>query len=159
MDEEASDALADRLGEVLADIQRMAVEHRDDGRETVVVPASDAGVLEGTPFGLEVVTPAERFEALEDIVDAATLDRSHVYRTEADDARLVVVLLEGRLPAAADGSDAPDDLSVFVPGVVPLPAESLAARARQAGVMYTHVRPPSDESRVTFTHDDPELFF
>ncbi len=165
MDDE-SPVAGERLGEVLADVEGMADDHREAGRETVVVPPTDAGVLDGTPFGLEVVTPRDRFDALEAVVDVATLDTSHVYRTEADDVRLLIVLLEGTLPptdaaAEPDADTATGDaaLSVFVPAVLPLPADALAARAREAGAMYTHVRPPADDARVTFTHQDPELFF
>jgi hypothetical protein len=150
--------LADgRLAELLADVEAVAGDHRDAGRETVVVPPLDVGVLADVTFGLEVLTPPERFADLAGVVDAATLHTSHVYRTDADDARLLIVLQEGTLPATDDAAAA--DLSMFVPAVLPLPADALAARAREAGVMYTHVRPPADDGRVTFTHEDPSLFF
>lgn len=148
----------DRLRELYADVDAMAEDHREAGRETVIVPPADVTVLDGTPFGLEVVTQPDDFETLEAVVDAATLGTSHVYRLDADDARLLIVLVEGTLPPTGD-ADAAADCSIFVPAYLPLPADDLAERAREEAVMYTHVRPPTDDARVTFTHDDPELFF
>jgi hypothetical protein len=55
---------------------------------------------------------------------------------------------------------ADDEVAVVVPTFFDSEAAApLATRAREAGRTYTHVRPPADDSRVTFTHDDPELFF
>lgn len=148
----------DRLRELLADVDAMAAEHREADRETVVVPPSDVSVLEGTPFGLEVVTPREAYEAFEPVVEAATLDTCHVYRTDGEEGRLLVLLHEGTLPPRED-ADGPAEISVFVPAYLPLPADALEARASAEGVMYAHVRPPGDDARVTFTHEDPSLFF
>jgi hypothetical protein len=51
-------------------------------------------------------------------------------------------------------------VAVVVPAFLDLAeSDSLEERATDAGVMYTHVRPLSDDSRVTFTHEDPALFF
>jgi hypothetical protein len=113
-------------------------------------------LLVGTPFGLDVLAPGEEFEALETLTETATFDTSHVYRTDDGAARLLVVVVEGTLPESADG----DDVAVVVPAFLSLDrAGPLQQRAREEGVMYTHVRPLSDDARVTFTHDDPALFF
>ena len=62
----------------------------------------------------------------------------------------------------------PYGLDVLAPGDEFEALEALVERATfdtshvyyaDEGVMYTHVRPLSDDSRVTFTHDDPSLFF
>ena len=42
---------------------------------------------------------------------------------------------------------------------LPATTEVLVKRAHEEGPIYTHVRPLSDDSRVTFAHDDPALFF
>ena len=58
-----------RLARLLAHVEVLAKDHRDAGRETV--PPPEAGVLDGTPFGLVIVTPPPRLEGLSDVADAA----------------------------------------------------------------------------------------
>ena len=145
-------AVADRWRELLDDAETTAEGYRADGYRTLVVHPGDVTPLSGTPFGLDVVAPPDEYEALEALVDDAAFEASHVYRTEADDVRLFIVV-EG-----VTGSDA-GDTAVVVPAFLPADAsDGLAARAREEGVMCTHVRPPAEDARVTFTHDDPELF-
>ena len=57
-----------RLERLLAAVQALAEDHRDAGR--VTVPPPEAGVLDGTPFGLVIVTPPPRLEGLSDVVEA-----------------------------------------------------------------------------------------
>lgn len=145
-------AVADRWRELLDDAETTA-EGCADGYRTLVVHPGDVTPLSGTPFGLDVVAPPDEYEAFETLVDDAAFGASHVYRTEADDVRLFIVVVEG-----VTGSDA-GDTAVVAPAFLPADAsDGLAARAREEGVMYTHVRPPAEDARVTFTHDDPELF-
>ena len=58
-----------RLQRLLAAVQALAKDHQDAGRETV--PPPEAGVLDGTPFGLVIVTPPPRLEGLSVVADAA----------------------------------------------------------------------------------------
>jgi len=60
------------------------------------------------------------------------------------------------LVAAATGAE----LAVAVPAFLTrqeLP--EIEGTAVERGEMRTHVRPLSDDARVTFTHDDPDLLF
>lgn len=151
-------AVEDRWRSLLADAEAIAEEYEADGTDTVVVHPGDVTPLDGTPFGFDVLAPRDEFDALEALAADATFDTSHVYRAETDAARVFVVVVEGALEAA-DGGDA-TDVAVVVPAFLSLErAPSLESRARREGVMYTHVRPVSDDARVTFTHDDPDLFF
>ena len=143
-------AVADRWQELLADADATAAEYREAGWETLVVTPGDVTPLDGDPFGLDVLAPGDEVEALEALVDDVTFDTSHVYRAEEGGVRFVIVAVE------AGG----DEVAVVVPAFFDLGAATgLEERAREEGVMYTHVRPLSDDARVTFTHDDPGLFF
>jgi hypothetical protein len=150
-------AVEEQWETLLADAEAMADEYAEEGTEPFVVHAGDVTPLTGEPLGLDVLAPGDEFEALEELVADATFEVSHVYRTEAGATRLFVVVVEGSLP---DSGGADPDVAVLVPAFLSLErAPPLEARAREAGVMYTHVRPLSNDARVTFTHDDPELFF
>lgn len=143
-------AVVDRWEELLADADATAAEYRQAGWETLVVSPGDVTPLDGDPFGLDVLAPGEEVEVLETLVDDVTFDTSHVYHAEEDGVRFVIVAVE----AGAD------EVAVVVPAFFDLGAAAdLEERALEAGVMYTHVRPLSDDARVTFTHDDPGLFF
>jgi hypothetical protein len=96
-----------------------------------------------------VVAPGEEFESLEVLVERATFDTSHVYHAEEGSTRFLVVV-EG----TTDGGH----VAVVVPAFLAAGPTELTERATDEDVMYTHVRPPSNELRVTFTHDDPSLF-
>jgi hypothetical protein len=63
------------IGRLLAHVQTLAEDHRDAGR--VTVPAPEAGVLDGTPFGLAIVTPPPRLEGLSDVVEAGVRPTSN----------------------------------------------------------------------------------
>lgn len=143
-------AVADRWQELLADAEAAAADYRERGWETLVVTPGDVTPLDGDPFGLDVLAPGEEFEALEALVDDVTFDTSHVYRAEEGGVRFCIVTVE------AGG----DEVAVVVPAFFDVDeAATLEGRAREEGVTYTHVRPLADDARVTFTHDDPDLFF
>lgn len=143
-------AVDERWEELLADAEATAAEYRERGWETLVVTPGDVTPRDGDPFGLDVLAPGDEFDALEALVEDVTFDTSHVYRAEEGAVRFVIVVVE-----AGDG-----EVAVVVPAFFDLGrVQGLERRAREAGVMYTHVRPLSDDARVTFTHEDPGLFF
>lgn len=142
--------VADRWQELLVDADATAAEYREAGWEALVVRPGDVTPLDGDPFGLDVLAPTDEVETLEELVADVTFDTSHVLRAEEGGVRFCIVAVE----AGAD------EVAVVVPVFYDVDeAASLAERAREEGVTYTHVRPPSDDARVTFTHDDPSLFF
>ena len=144
-------AVGERWQALLEDAETTAAEYAADGYETLVVHPGDVAPVTGEPYGLDVVAPGEEFESLEALVERATFDTSHVYRAEAGSTRFLVVVVEGTTDEGG--------VAVVVPAFLADEPPELAERATDEGVMYTHVRPPSDDSRVTFTHDDPSLFF
>jgi hypothetical protein len=145
-------AVGERWQALLEDAETTAAEYAADGYETLVVHPGDVTPVTGEPYGLDVLAPGDEFEALEELVEAATFDTSHVYYADEGGTRLLVVVVEG---TADDG-----DIVVVVPAFLAIDrTPELARQATDEGVMYTHVRPLSDDSRVTFAHDDPSLFF
>ncbi|MEF8808248.1 DUF7529 family protein [Natronomonas sp.] len=145
--------VADRWQELMDDAEATEAEYNEEGYRTLLVHTGDVTPLTDVPFGLDVLAPGDEFEALESLVEEATFDTSHVYRNEEGGARFLIVVVEG---TDADG----EDVAVVVPAFLDIAgSEPLEERATDAGVMYTHVRPLSDDSRVTFTHEDPGLFF
>lgn len=143
-------ALETRWRELLEDAEAVATRYREDGRETLLLSPGDVAPLAGDPYGLDVLVPAEEFETLEALVETVTFDASSVYRDDEAGVRFLIVAVE-----AADG-----DVAVVVPTYFdPADAANLRERALEEGTTYTHVRTQSADSRVTFSHDDPELFF
>ena len=145
----APEAVADQWEELVADADAMAERYQGDGWDALVVTTRDVAVLDGEPFGLDVLAPAEEYEHLERLVETGAVDRTHAFRTDAAGVRLLVVVAEA--PAAEE--------AVLVPASLSLEdVETLRERAEKEGTMYTHVRTLAADTRVTVQHDDPELF-
>ncbi len=143
-------AVAERWEELLEDAEATAAEYAENGWRTVLVDVGDVTPLSDDPFGLDVLAPGDVVETLEALLEEVTFDTSQVYRAEDGGARFYIIVTE----ASEDG------VAVVVPAYLSIDeADPLAARAEREGVMYTHVRPLSGDRRVTFSHDDPGLFF
>ncbi|PSP17978.1 hypothetical protein BRC62_03895 [Halobacteriales archaeon QH_10_67_13] len=141
--------LTDRWAELLEEATAIADRYRADGRETALVHPGDVTPLVEEPIGLDVVVPGNEFDAVAAAVEDRRFDRTRIYRFDGEDARLFVITVKDAVEAA-----------VVVPAYLPyadLP--DLRGRAYDAERMATHVRPLSDDKRVTFEHDDPTLFF
>lgn len=142
--------VTERWEELLEDADGIAGEYAEDGWESLLVHPGDVTPRTGDPYGLDVLAPGDEYEALEALVDDVSFDTSHVYRMEEGGVRFLIV--------AVEASD--DEVAVVVPAYLAMTdEEELRSTATEAGVMYTHVRPLSDDARVTFTHEDPDLFF
>lgn len=149
-DQSPPPAVGENWQELLDDAEAMAAEYREEGWEALVIQTGDVTALDSDPFGLSVLAPGSEFEALDELVDRVTFDTSHVYRTDDGGVRFLIVVAEATA----------DEVAVVVPAFLSLrDADTLEARASEEGTMYTHVRPLSADRRVTFTHDDPGLFF
>lgn len=144
------EAVSDRWQELLDDADATAEEYREGDWEVLQIRPGDVTPRPGEPFGLDVLAPGDEYDRLEETVDRVSFDTSHVYRAEEDEVRFYIVVVEASEAGVA----------VIVPAFLPLEDEAaLAERAGEDGAMYTHVRPLSDDTRVTFTHEDPGLFF
>jgi len=141
-------AVEERWQELLDDAETTAAEYRADGAETLLIHPGDVTPVTGEPYGLDVLAPGDEFERLEALVERATFDTSHVYYADEGGTRFFLIVVEG------------EGVVVIVPAFLAIGRTArLAEQATDEGAMYTHVRPLSDDERVTFTHEDPELFF
>ena len=141
---------ADRWSELIAEAEAAAEEYREDGWESIVVHTGDVTPLFDDPFGLDVLSPGSEFEAVRTLADSVSFDTSHVHRGGEGNVRFLLIAVEASAERRV----------VLVPAYLSLEAaRRLETRSREAGAMYTHVRPLSDDDRVTFSHEDPEPFF
>jgi len=142
--------VADRWEELLDDARATAAEYRDAGWEPLLVHTGDVTPLADDRFGLDVLAPDDEYDALEAFVDGVTFDTTRVFRATEKGVRFLLVVVEA-------GSV---ERAVLVPAYLAhADVTPLRERAAQEGVVHTHVRPLSGGTRVTFTHDDPSLFF
>lgn len=148
--EEYPPAVADRWETVLDDVRATAAEYRDDRWEVLVIHTGDVTPLTDDPFGLDVLAPDDEFDDLAALVDTVTFDQTSVYRADDGGVRFFVTV-----PEATEANRA-----VVIPTfIVRTELPALRERATAAGAMFTHVRTLAADRRVTFRHDDPELFF
>ncbi|MDS0293880.1 DUF7529 family protein [Halogeometricum luteum] len=97
--------------------------------------------------GLDILVPAEEFEAAERLVEAGDFDAHDVSRTEEGETVFAVVMLK-------NGSDAE---AVAVPVYYPRGAAApMLERVEARGEMRLYVRPPSADRRVELALTDPE---
>ena len=136
--------------EVIADMEATAAEYREEGWEVLELHPGDVTVLDGERYGLDVLVPGDEFRELETLTGETGFDSYEVYRAANDGMVFALVVLES--PEHERAVCCPTYYERNQIG-------ELQRRASEEGVMYTHVRPLSDDRAVTFTHDDPTLFF
>lgn len=152
MDRVPPPIVAERWRELVDDAEATVAEYEQDGWETFLVHPGDVTPITGDPFGLDLLAPGNEFDALQELVSEVDFHTSHVYHSEEGGVRFLVVVVEGTKNAT--------DVAVVLPAYLAADQTGeLKAQATEAGVIYTHVRPLSDDARVTFTHEDPDLFF
>ena len=150
MTDEYPPAVADRWDDVLADARATAAEYREDGWDVLELHPGDVTPLLEDPFGLDVLAPDNEFEDLTAVVEGITFDRTSVYRAEDGGVRFFVTV-----PEAVDANQA-----VVIPTFLLLSElPPFQEKAESEETMFTHVRTLSADERVTFRHDDPDLFF
>ncbi|WP_276258279.1 DUF7529 family protein [Haloglomus litoreum] len=134
--------------QLIVEMEQSAEEHRKAGWRTAVLHPTASGVLDEGEPGIGVVVRREEFDGLDEIVSVRDIDEYEVLRADLPgEIQLLTILY------SADG-----DAAVFVPSAVD--ADRLEGlRAAVDGTFYTHVTPPEDDDTITFTHDDPTLFF
>lgn len=141
---------------VVDDMETTAEGYREDGWETLELHPGDVTPLPamagrgGDQYGLDVLVPGDEYENLSEAVEGAEFDEYEVYR--AQEGGLVFLVLATK--------------STATKRVVLLPlyygiedARLMLDRATEEGRMLTHVRPLSDDERVTFTQEEPEMLF
>lgn len=141
---------------VVEDMEATAAEYRDEGWETLELHPGDVTALPSVEerkqgrFGLDVLVPGDEYEAVSELVETVEFDEYEVFR--AQEGGVVFAVLVTQSTAAKQ--------AVLTPLYYAVEDASLMLdRAREEGVLYTHVRPLSGEEHVTFTQEEPELLF
>lgn len=155
MDHNPFAKLANHWDEMIADMEATAEEYRERGWNVLELHPGDVRAFGPTEdddrFGLDVLVPGNEFDELESIVAAgATFDSYKVFRGEGSGLVLLLVAME----------DDTNEQSVVFPAYYdPGQSTDVQKAAFDAGTMYSHVRPLDEREIVTFTHDEPTLFF
>lgn len=143
------DAVTASWQPVVDEATELASEYEDDGWEAVVVHPGDVTAVFGEDFGLDVLAPGEEFATVSELVEDADFDRSHVYKDTGGDVAFFLTAFEATA----------DEVVVVVPTYVRQDDhDRLVDQARAEDVVPIHVRPLSDDERVTFTVEDVDLF-
>lgn len=141
------DAVADHWTELLDDARATAAEYRDRGWDVLLVHTADATVVEE---GLDVLAPDNEYDELAALAEQVAFDNSRVFSNTAGGVRFLLIVVE-----ATDEKEA-----VAVPAYFAVAEEpELREQAKADGELHTQIRALGSESQVTFTHDDPALFF
>jgi hypothetical protein len=134
--------------QLVLEMEESAEEHRKAGWRTAILHPTASGVIDGEEPGLGVVVPRTEFDGLDEIVSVREIDEYEVLRADLPGEIQTLTILY-----SADG-----EAAIFVPAAVD--ADRLdGLRAVVSDTFYTHVTPPEDDATVSFTHDDPSLFF
>ena len=144
------EGVAARFETLIEEAETIGSEYRNDGWDVQVVHTGDVTALLEDPFGIDVLAPGSEYEQLEDLADGVSFDRSHVYRAEEDDSVFFVIVVEST----------EEEVAVVVPVFLNRrDLMQLEGAALDREELQTHVRPLSNDTRVTFTHDDLDPFF
>ncbi|SEO94548.1 hypothetical protein SAMN04487948_108133 [Halogranum amylolyticum] len=156
MDNHPLEGVLDVWEGVVEDMEATAAEYRENGWETLELHPGDVNPLPAVEertegrFGLDVLVPGEEYETVSTLVADAEFDEYEVFRAQR--GGVVFLLLVTKSTAAEQVV-----LTPLYYGVED--ARLMLERAREADVLYTHVRPLSGDEHVTFTQQDPELLF
>lgn len=147
--------VASHWEDVIEDMEATAGEYRDRDWETLELHPGDVTPLEPNEhsdrYGLDVLVPGSEFEELQSLVEAGTtFDSYQVFRGRGSGFTLVLVVME----------DTEGEQAVLFPAFFGSPqSDGMREAALERGAMHSHVRPLDKRATVTFTHDEPALFF
>jgi hypothetical protein len=134
--------------QLVVEMEESAGKYRNAGWGTTVLHPTASGTVDEPEPGIGVVVPREEFEAVDEVVSTRAVEEYEVLRADLPGEVQILVIL-----FTADAEQA-----VFLPAAIA--TESLTALRETAGdELHTHVTPPEDDATVSFTHDDPGLFF
>lgn len=142
-------AVENRWEDLIEDTETTAAEYEAAGYETLAIHPGDVVVLLDD-LAIDVLAPGNEYRPLTDLVEGTTVDEFDVYTAQEGGVAFALV-------AALDHDES---TAVCVPIWVELSeADELTVAAREAGQVHLHVRPLSNDERVAFTLEDPDLLF
>lgn len=141
---------------VIADMEGIATEYREAEWDVLELHPGNVATLgveggDGDRFGLEALVPDPEFDRLESWIESGTEFGSYeVFRTTDSGIVFLLVVL----------TDEATERAVCVPAYYESSKlNHLRDRAESEGVFFTYVRRLRRDRVITFTQDDPELFF
>jgi hypothetical protein len=142
-------AVSDRWQTFMQDTEATAEEYAEDGYETLVIHTGDVVPLPDE-MALDVLAPGDEYRQLQSLSEQLSVDSVDVYAASAGDVEF----------ALAVPLDEAAEIAVCVPVFFAAQTgEKFGAMAIDAGRVELHVRPLSDDSRVEFALEEPELLF
>lgn len=142
-------ALENRWHDLIEDTEATATEYEAAGYDTLAIHPGDVVVLHDD-LAIDVLAPGNEYRPLTDLVEGTSVDEFDVYTAQEGGVAFALV--------AALDHDA--STAVCVPIWVELSeADELTVAAREAGQVHVHVRPLSNDERVAFTLEEPDLLF
>jgi len=142
-------AVSDRWQTFMDDTEATAEEYAADGYETLVIHSGDVVPLPDD-LALDVLAPGDEYRQLQSLSERLSVDSFDVYAASAGDVEFALVV------ALDDGAGVAVCVPVFFATET---GEKFGAMAAGAGRVNLHVRPLSDDSRVEFALEEPELLF
>jgi hypothetical protein len=142
----------DPLHQSLTEADEPESEYSEPDEPAADDPAEDAAVDPSEErLGFDVLVPDDEFESLESVVDGAFEATSYeTYHADRGEASFVLVVER----------DEQEETAIFVPIYhSPANAQLLQERSVEREVIHLYLRPLSRRRVVTFSHDEPELFF
>ena len=144
----------ERWAQVTAELEGIAEEYRKSGWDAVTaIPDSVATrTTEADPEGkggFDLIVADDEFEALSEYVAGRAFDSYEVFRGGGEGAVYVVVAVEAT----------ESERAVLYPAYFTDESVLDLHETADAGPLYTHLRSPESDERVTFTHESPGPFF
>lgn len=149
----AADAVTDHWKVLIAEMDDVAAEYRDQGWTAHTLHPGDITPLFGENVnreGLDILVPDNEFTPIEDAVEAGgTFGNATVYRNSTNGVLFFLAVLE----------DAPSETAILVPGYyTPDQDHAFLQYLNEEDSVELHVRPLDQRTVVTFRADDPSLF-
>jgi len=136
-----------RWEDLIDDTEATAAEYEAAGYETLAIHPGDVVALV-EDLVVDVLAPGDEYERVTELAERTTVDEFDVYTAEEGGVTFALV-------AALDHDES---VAVCIPAYLEQSdADELADEASAAGHVHVHVRPLSDDSRVAFTLEDPDL--
>ncbi|WP_114575951.1 hypothetical protein [Saliphagus sp. LR7] len=136
----------------LADAADIAAEYREAGWEVVECDPGDVTAVASTDhdrFGFSVLVADDEYEAIEELFDRAEFDSVEVFSHA----------VEGVVFVLAVERDEEREVAVTVPIFYRRAgSQDLFEVAEDRGELPIHLRTPSGDRWLTFSHDEPSLF-
>jgi hypothetical protein len=134
--------------DVIGDMERTAEEYEEQGWKSITLYVGDVTtIVETDEPNLDILVPDNQFGGVETLVEntEGSFETYDVYRQGRGDLIFLVVVAKN--PTAG--------VAIFIPSYYSTNSDKDFVRtAREQNVIRTHLRSLSDESSISFEHED-----